>query len=57
MEDRIDDDVLEGLNSSRRTFVKSVLAGTAFAAPFIASYDMKALTQLGVGTAQANSTS
>jgi len=59
MEDRIDNDVLEGLDSSRRAFVKTVVPGTAFAAPFIASYNMKELSQLGVGTAaaQANSTS
>lgn len=44
MEDQIDDE-LNGLGASRRTFVKRIVAGTAFAAPFVASYDMQALTQ------------
>lgn len=57
MEDQIDDE-LNGLGASRRTFVKRIVAGTAFAAPFVASYDMQSLTQSIAGAqSQLNSTS
>jgi hypothetical protein len=38
------DEILSGLGHDRRTFVKRVVAVTAFAAPMIVSYDLDALS-------------
>jgi hypothetical protein len=42
-EDRVEREVLPHVGSSRRTFVKAVAATTAFAAPFVTSFDMRQL--------------
>lgn len=38
------DEILSGLGHDRRTFVKRVVAVTAFATPMIVSYDLDALS-------------
>ena len=49
------DKVLSEVGASRRTFVKRVVATTAFAAPMIASYDLASLSP-SVAEAAGNST-
>ena len=45
MDEEENDEVLSKLGADRRTFVKRVVAVTAFAAPMVASYDLENLTQ------------
>jgi hypothetical protein len=60
MDDRMPDgaepEFLKHVPTSRRTFVKAVVGTTAFAAPFIASFDMQSLTA-STASAQSNQTS
>lgn len=41
--------VLDRVNSSKRSFVKGVVAATAFAVPTMVSFDMNSMN-VGVGT-------
>ena len=44
------EEILESLGTSRREFVKGVIAGTTFAVPFVASFSMDSLS---IGTPKA----
>ena len=53
MADRSDlDGTLEGVDSSRRTFIKRVAIGAAFATPIVSSFSMSGMS---VNTAAAQS--
>jgi hypothetical protein len=39
-----DDDLFDEVRPNRRSFVKGVVGGTAFAAPFVASFDLQSLS-------------
>ena len=56
MDEDVDNEILDEVHPNRRTFVKRVVAATAFAAPFIASYDLQSLSS-SVANAQPNQTS
>jgi hypothetical protein len=53
MDEDVDNEILDQVHPNRRTFVKRVVAATAFAAPFIASYDLQSLSS-SVASAQSN---
>jgi hypothetical protein len=38
------DEIFDDVRPDRRTFVKRVVGATAFAAPFVASYDLQSLS-------------
>lgn len=42
MDKHLDDEVLSELGPDRRSFIKRMVATAAFAAPFVASFDMAA---------------
>lgn len=48
-----DDPVLDKVDPAKRSFVRKVVTGTAFAAPVIASFSMNGL---GIGDAKAGET-
>jgi hypothetical protein len=49
-EEHLERDLLENVGVNRRAFVKRVVAGTAFAAPLVASFSMSGLAMAdGVG--------
>jgi hypothetical protein len=45
MDEERTDDVLADVKPDRRTFVKGIVAATAFATPMVASYDMQSLSK------------
>jgi hypothetical protein len=45
MDEESTDDVLADVKPDRRTFVKGIVAATAFATPMVASYDMQSLSK------------
>jgi hypothetical protein len=47
-----DDDVFDEVRPNRRNFVKGVVGATAFAAPFVASFDLQSLSSSVAGAAQ-----
>ena len=53
MDDQADNEILADVQPDRRAFVKRLVGVTAFAAPFIASYDLSSLSQ-SVAQAQQN---
>ena len=44
MDENFDEEPLSDVHPDRRTFVKGIVASTAFAAPFVASYDLQSLS-------------
>jgi hypothetical protein len=42
--ENFDDEPLSDVHPDRRAFVKGIVATTAFAAPFVASYDLQSLS-------------
>jgi len=44
MDEHVDNEALSEVRPDRRAFVKRVIGVTAFAAPFIASYDLSTLS-------------
>lgn len=54
MDENFDEEPLSDLRPDRRSFVKGVVATTAFAAPFVASFDLQSLSD-SVAHAQVNS--
>jgi hypothetical protein len=54
MDENFDEENLSDVRPDRRGFVKGIVASTAFAAPFVASYDLQSLSS-SVAHAQANS--
>jgi hypothetical protein len=50
------DDLFDDVRPDRRGFVKRVVGATAFAAPFVASFDLQSLSS-SVAHAQGNGTS
>ena len=50
------DEIVNQVRSDRRSFVKKLMVGTAFAAPIVSSFDMNNLT-MSVAGAQVNQTS
>lgn len=53
MDENVDDGMMADVRPDRRAFVKGVVATTAFAAPFVASYDLQSLST-SVAHAAAN---
>jgi|HubBroStandDraft_2_1064218.scaffolds.fasta_scaffold1431381_2 hypothetical protein len=49
-----DDEIINEVRPNRRSFVKGVIGTTAFAAPFVASFDLQSLSS-SVAHAQTNS--
>jgi hypothetical protein len=56
MDEHHDSEPLSEVKPDRRAFVKGVVATTAFAAPFVASYDLEALSS-SIAHATANAVS
>lgn len=54
MDENHDDETLADVQPDRRGFIKGIVATTAFAAPFVASYDLQSLSS-SVAHAQGNS--
>jgi hypothetical protein len=54
MDENFEDEPLSEVQPDRRAFVKGIVATTAFAAPFVASYDLQSLSD-SVAHAAANS--
>lgn len=50
MDEHLDDELLAEMGPDRRAFIKRMAATVAFAAPFVASFDM---TNAGVSAAHA----
>lgn len=50
------DEIVNQVGSDRRSFVKKLVVGTAFAVPVVSSFDMNNLT-MSVAGAQVNQTS
>ncbi|HEY5316882.1 MAG TPA: hypothetical protein VIJ20_02805 [Solirubrobacteraceae bacterium] len=48
-----DNDIFDDVHPDRRQFVKRVVGATAFAAPFVASFDLQSLSS-SVAHAQTN---
>lgn len=55
MDENFDDETLSDLKPDRRAFVKGVVGTTAFAAPFVASFDLSSLSDSVAHAAQVNS--
>jgi hypothetical protein len=51
-----EDEILDDVHPNRRTFVKRVVAVTAFATPMVASYDLQSLSP-SVAEAQTSNVS
>lgn len=56
MSEHSEDDILDDVQPNRRTFVKRVVAVTAFATPMVASYDLQSLSP-SVAEAQTSNVS
>jgi hypothetical protein len=54
MDENHENEPLSEIRPDRRSFVKGIVASTAFAAPFVASYDLQSLSS-SVAHAQGNS--
>jgi hypothetical protein len=54
MDENLENEPLSEIRPDRRAFVKGIVASTAFAAPFVASYDLQSLSS-SVAHAQGNS--
>jgi hypothetical protein len=52
-ENRLDEE-LAGLDPSRRTFIKRVAIGAAFAAPIVSSFSMSGLNTAGAAALASN---
>ena len=55
MDEDGDNEILSDVHPNRRVFVKRVVGATAFAVPFIASYDLQSLSS-SVAHAQTSNT-
>jgi hypothetical protein len=55
MDENFDEEPLSDMRPDRRAFVKGVVASTAFAAPFVASFDLQSLSDSVAHAAAPNS--
>jgi hypothetical protein len=56
MDEDVENDSFTDVHPNRRTFVKRVVGTTAFAVPFIASYDLQSLSSSVAHAATSNAT-